>query len=70
MKEHLISSALPEQKLHQIIDSLLTIPKHHKLIHPCQERTRYASILDWFVTSISSLKEKYLPSEELAKRQQ
>jgi hypothetical protein len=52
------------------MDGLLKIPKRHKLIHPCEERSKYAGILDWLMLAIGQLKESFADEEELAARQQ
>ena len=63
-------SALSLPELQHIMDSLLKIPRRHTLIHPCQERTKYANILDWLTTSLSGLKDQKITAEELTNRQQ
>lgn len=57
---------LTSQQINLIIDNLLKIPKTHKLIHPCQERTRYSNILDWLTFSMNALKAEESPPNLLA----
>ena len=59
MIEH-SSLSLSSDKLGEIADILLKIPRRHKLIHPCEDRTRYSNVLDWLMMSISELKESYM----------
>lgn len=61
---------LTSEQINLIIDNLLKIPKNHKLIHPCQERTRYSNILEWMTSAMDALKQQNSLPSSLAEQQQ
>lgn len=65
---------LTHSQLNAIMDALLKIPRRHKLIHPCQDRNKYSSILDWLTNALAALRNQQekpdIETRDIADQQQ